>query len=394
MWKWFKKRDSETKNQETTVSKTEETQDPLYTIGFEEELRYKVAAKMDETDFGQPLSPEDVFGDSVSADEYVAFLNVTLIMMKYNRPTHIPEDSEVDSVIEDATTKEDVSAMMSLFYYYKQKGDNASAMKWLNTAVELEDGEAITRLGGAYKYGDGVEQSMSKAIKCYKQAIITSGYDDALLDLGLCYLHGEGVELDYEKGRYFMLRSAKQGNTPARYNMGWIYHYGAGVEINLDEALKWYTLSAMYGYDQAYTNLSSIYYNRKEFDKLLFWTDRFIRSGFPMAMYKMGCMYMDGEGVEKDEKKAFDLFKQAAEMDFPLAIVECSKCYFSGAGVEANTEIAQEYLLRAADLRLPQAEYVWAASYWDTDREKVEHYMYDAASQGYQQAIDFLREIQ
>lgn len=392
MFKWFKKRKAENNCPPPVDTQSSKEQDPLYTIGYEEELRYRVASKMDETDFGQPLAPEDVFGDSVSADEYVAFLNVTLILMKYNSPRILPEDSKIDALIDDATTKEDDSAMMSLFYYYKDKGDNDSAMKWLNKAVERGDGEAITRLGGAYRYGDGVEQSMAKAIECYKQAIIECGYDDALLDLGLCYLHGEGVEKDYEKGRYFMLRAARQGNTPARYNMGWIYHYGAGVEANLDEALKWYELSAMYGYGQAYTNLSSIYYNRKEYDKLLFWTDRFIRSGFPMAMYKMGCMYLDGDAVDKDEQKGFELLMQAADQDFPLALAECSKCYFSGIGVEADTEKAQEFLLRAADLRLPQAEYVWAASYWDTDRERVEHYMYDAASQGYRQAIDFLRE--
>lgn len=106
----------------------------------------------------------------------------------------------------------------------------------------------------------------------------------------------------------------------------------------------------------------------------------------------MVCMYLDGDAVEKDEQKGFELLMQAADQNFPLALAECSKCYFSGTGVEADTEKAQEFLLKAANLRFPLAEYVWASLYWDPDRERVEHYMYDAASQGYQQAIDFLRE--
>jgi len=102
-----------------------------------------------------------------------------------------------------------------------------------------------------YKYGHGVEKDMEQALQLYKKAISVDGNVDALLDLGLCYLQGEGVPQNYQHGAFLMERSAKQGNMMAQYNMGVLYRTGRGVETDMEEALRWYHLSAAQGYEQA-----------------------------------------------------------------------------------------------------------------------------------------------
>ena len=131
----------------------------------------------------------------------------------------------------------------------KDKFDEA--VKWYSKAADLGDSDALCRLAGAYKYGHGVEKDMAQALQLYKKAITIDGNVDALLDLGLCYLKGEGVPQNDSHGFFLMERSAKQGNMLAQYNMGFLYRTGRGVEINMVEALRWYHLSAAQGYEQA-----------------------------------------------------------------------------------------------------------------------------------------------
>jgi TPR repeat protein len=98
--------------------------------------------------------------------------------------------------------------------------------------------------------------SIEQTIQWYKNAIITDGNAEALLDLGLCYLKGEGVPVNFIHGIFLMERSAKQGNMAAQYNMGVLYREGRGVEADMDESLRWFRLSAAQGYDMAIDFLS------------------------------------------------------------------------------------------------------------------------------------------
>lgn len=88
-------------------------------------------------------------------------------------------------------------------------------------------------------------------IRDYKAAMAKAcSQPDALHDLGLCYLKGEGVPKDMDKDFFLMQRSAKQGNMQAQYNMGVIYRM-SGSEKDMEKALYWYRLSVNQGYEQA-----------------------------------------------------------------------------------------------------------------------------------------------
>ena len=65
-----------------------------------------------------------------------------------------------------------------------------------------------------------------------------------LLDLGVLYFLGKGVEQNYNKAKEYFELSAKQNNSNALLYLGIIYAEGLGVEQNYNKAKEYYELSA------------------------------------------------------------------------------------------------------------------------------------------------------
>ena len=79
-------------------------------------------------------------------------------------------------------------------------------------------------------------------------------------------------------------------------------------------------------------------------------TRRNAENGEPQAMYSLGCDYLNGWGVKKDEAEAVKWFRLAAEHGHHYAMYELGECYRNGTGVERNeTEAVRWYAHAAAD---------------------------------------------
>ena len=61
--------------------------------------------------------------------------------------------------------------------------------------------------------------------------------------LGLLYLKGQGVSLDYDKALYYFKKASSKGNKQAYKNLAWMYAAGSGIEKNLEEASRLLELS-------------------------------------------------------------------------------------------------------------------------------------------------------
>jgi hypothetical protein len=55
-----------------------------------------------------------------------------------------------------------------------------------------------------------------------------------------------------------------------------------------------------------------------------------------MAQTELGTLYRNGEGVPKDEMKAFDLYLAASRQGNPYAQFELAEMYELGVGVNSN----------------------------------------------------------
>src|SRR4051794_10100449 len=72
---------------------------------------------------------------------------------------------------------------------------------------ELTPAEQLYGLGLCNVYKEG---NIKLAVQCYKRAA-ELGHSDALMNLGLCYLQGNGVSQSCKKGIKYLKQCAKQG---------------------------------------------------------------------------------------------------------------------------------------------------------------------------------------
>ncbi|MCD7892890.1 MAG: sel1 repeat family protein [Erysipelotrichaceae bacterium] len=61
-------------------------------------------------------------------------------------------------------------------------------------------------------------------------------------------------------------------------------------------------------------------------------------------------MYEYGRGLEKDENKAFDLYKQAAAFNDDTGLFNLARCYEDGIGCDKNIINAIEYFQKSCDI--------------------------------------------
>ena len=77
--------------------------------------------------------------------------------------------------------------------------------------------------------------------------------------------------------------------------------------------------------------------------------------GDPVAQYLLGKMYSAGLGVERDQKKATDLFKSSAEAGLPYAQADLGNALVLGDGIEQDFIEGIKWLLIASDTGLADA---------------------------------------
>ena len=71
--------------------------------------------------------------------------------------------------------------------------------------------------------------STSKIVESYEK-LASQGEIEAMFDLGLMYVTGDGVKQDYAKAREWFLKAVSKNNdTMSAYNLALIYKNGLGV---------------------------------------------------------------------------------------------------------------------------------------------------------------------
>ena len=109
--------------------------------------------------------------------------------------------------------------------------------------AEAGDAGAQNDLGLSYVHGQGVPQDDAEAVRWLRLA---ADQEDAgaQFNLGVMYDTGEGVpQDDAEAARWYRL-AADQGNTSAQFNLGFMYITGEGVPQDYVQAHMWFNLAA------------------------------------------------------------------------------------------------------------------------------------------------------
>ncbi|RIB23852.1 kinase-like domain-containing protein [Gigaspora rosea] len=108
----------------------------------------------------------------------------------------------------------------------------------------------------------------------------------------------------------------------------------------------------------------------------------------------LGYNYELGNGVKKDEKKAFEYYMKAAELENSDAMNDVSLCYKQGIGVVRNYQKSFEYCKRSADLGNARGMCSVGKRYKygegvDQDYNKAFEYYKKSANMGLKSAIKY-----
>ena len=191
-------------------------------------------------------------------------------------------------------------AMTKIGYCYMNgielKKDPYLAVKWFRKAAE--NGEFAKCL----QNGIGIDKDEARASRVYQQAVdIAEGRKDKMLagayfHLALSHILGVGGEADDHKGFMLFLKAHESNPT----------------------------------YLPAIMNIATFYKTGRAYAK-------------------------DGKKLSPDPKKSFEYFLKAAELKNPQAQLEVADAYYYGKGVEKNQEKARQYFKLAADQGHPEA---------------------------------------
>jgi len=206
-----------------------------------------------------------------------------------------------------------------------QKNAPAEALKWFIAAGNQGQTEAMVQAGLMLSNGNGVERPDLKEAAGWFSKAASGGDRYGIALMGECLLYGTGVDMD-PKRAVEMLNAAAVLNEPHALNtLGSVYRNGIGdlIKPNNEKAARFYARAMDLGLWDAQANL--------------------------------GVLYMIGEGVEKNPKKAVDLFKDGAEKNNAASMFYYAKCYEGGVTDKKETIVKRD-IQKARDWYLLAAE--------------------------------------
>lgn len=124
---------------------------------------------------------------------------------------------------------------------------------------KAENGEldAQLQLAQMYRTGDGVEASITEAVKYYSMAA-RQNHPDALFFIAECQDLGRGTPVNPEYAFQNYLKAAKLGHAEACVSVGYFYEVGRATYQNKNLAKEYYQLAAAKGNANAVKKLAAL----------------------------------------------------------------------------------------------------------------------------------------
>ncbi len=154
------------------------------------------------------------------------------------------------------------SPLQDGFDAYKA-GRYAQALKlWLPLAqsndISKDNADAMYNVGLLYMKGQGVTQDYKLAKKWFKRAAFY-GSADAAYNLGALYMSQNFGFPSKKDALYWWTEAANQGHADSQYNLGVLLAFGHGSKADPKAALSWWYKAAVKGNKQAAQALAEAY---------------------------------------------------------------------------------------------------------------------------------------
>ena len=209
---------------------------------------------------------------------------------------------------------------------------------WERAGAESGDPDAMGQMALAYMNGDGVEQSDEKALEYMRKAAELDS-STAQFNMGMFCAQGRGVKRDFAQARYWMEQARNNGDMDA-----------AGALRTIADAEKLQAAADAgdpAAQEQFARILCSFRSEQNERDALAY-AKKSAEAGCADGMDFVGQAYEHRIGVEQDYAEAFRWYKAAAEAGHAGSQSRLACLYKRGDGVEQNDELAMMWMRKAA----------------------------------------------
>ena len=174
--------------------------------------------------------------------------------------------------------------------------NQAAAFQHYLKAAQMGYAEAQAVVGAAYQQGWQTQANPGLAAQWYEKAA-AQGHAGAELNLGEMYLRGNGVAQDEARGRALITAAANQGLAPAQRELALLQNGGPKP---LPGADLWSQGVARY--------------NAGDHAGAAKLVEQAAVAGHPTAIYEMGYLYENGDGVPKNMAQAAQWYEKGAHM--------------------------------------------------------------------------------
>lgn len=237
------------------------------------------------------------------------------LAVKYLNENNPQKDKEAFNLLDSSKDSGIALVYYALaFCYDYAKGceqDFFKAFDYYQQAYEAGYKKAIMNIAYAYLTGCGCGQNYRKAIDICRDAV-NGGIQEANFFAALCFENGLGVDQDYEKAIQLYGFAQQAGYMPAFMKTGQMYDPYYGIGGDESGAKEEYEKAAELGSIDAKAELAKLSYDEDPKAKLDELT-KLAAEGSSTANEIIGTLYKDGRGVAKDEAKALEYYKKAAD---------------------------------------------------------------------------------
>jgi TPR repeat protein len=242
-----------------------------------------------------------------------------------------------------------------------KKDDPARALPILEKAADLGVREAMTEVGLCYLHGEGVSKDVTDAEWWFQKAS-DHGDPAGMLILGECYLSGKGVKQDNAKALKLIQDAADHRFGDAKNLLAKLYLYGgAGLSVNRPTALEYFRQAKDLKCPEAFYNLGMLAFTAKgPFATPARAASLFeggAKLGHSLSMFYYGRCLDEGTGLPKSKsdaalwyEKAIDPLKKGAEGGDRAAMVCYAMAQDQGLGTDINPSEARRWYAKAATL--------------------------------------------
>ena len=154
-------------------------------------------------------------------------------------------------------------------------------------------------------------------------------------------------EKNYESVFDYCKQAALLGSAPATHNLGLAYLFGKGVDADLKIAMTCFTLAADCGVELSENMIAEMYRDYRilsekfpEYEREYAGAENFYSLGTKI-------IYECDIGETPDYKKAFEYLSEAAKFNHVLALEKLGDLYRNGYGVDKNEKKAAQCFERA-----------------------------------------------